>query len=36
MNSLDLMKKFKKETFDLIFVDGFHKDPKYLKILKIV
>ena len=27
MNSLDLMKKFKKETFDLIFVDGFHKDP---------
>ena len=27
MNSLDLMKNFSKKSFDIIFVDGYHKDP---------
>ncbi len=27
MNSLDLMKKFNQESFDIIFVDGYHKNP---------
>ena len=27
MNSVDLMKKFSQESFDIIFVDGYHKDP---------
>ncbi|MDC0545059.1 class I SAM-dependent methyltransferase [Pelagibacteraceae bacterium] len=27
MNSLDLMKKFSRESFDIIFVDGYHKNP---------